>query len=185
MKSSGAMSDVERARTYRKKRGPQISRARKKQRKAAAKTAKRAATIAHHDVRKAEMAAAAERASAQLAKGDRKFAFILADPPTIWLGGQGRAAPYGCMTLAAICAIRVPAAAAAVLWMWSTRPLLIRAPHLIIPAWGFEDFDQLGVGEDRSGRRRARKWHWPRAARPARDPDPLHARQGGQTGRVG
>ena len=51
------------------------------------------------------MAAAAERASAQLAKGDRKFAFILADPPTIWLGGQGRAAPYGCMTLAAICAI--------------------------------------------------------------------------------
>jgi hypothetical protein len=45
------------------------------------------------DAREAVQAAGAERASAQLDKADRQFAFILADPPTIWEGGQGRATP--------------------------------------------------------------------------------------------
>jgi N6-adenosine-specific RNA methylase IME4 len=133
------MTDAERARAYRKKHGKRISRARKKQRNDVKKAGKRRVDIALRDAREAEMAAAAERASAQLAKADRVFPFILADPPTIWIGGQGRAAPYDRMTIAAICNIRVPAADDAVLWLWSIRPLLIKAPHKIIPAWGFED----------------------------------------------
>jgi N6-adenosine-specific RNA methylase IME4 len=134
-KSTGAMSDAERARAYRAKHGRRISRARKKQRTDAKKGAKRAPDTAQRTAHEAEVVASADHASAQLAKADRKFAFILADP----MGGQGRVAPSRRMTIEAICAIRVPAADDAVLWLWSTRPLLIKAPHKIIPAWGFED----------------------------------------------
>lgn len=133
------MSDAERARAYRAKRGKRISRARKKQRKLAAKVATQIKRTSDRNAREAEQATNAERASLQLAKAERLFGFILCDPPTIWLGGQGRVAPYARMTIEAVCAVRVPAAADAVLWLWSTRPLLIKAPHRIIPAWGFED----------------------------------------------
>jgi len=128
------MTDAERQARRHKKHGPKINRARRKQRKDAKKTAKRAADVAQRNANEAEMAAAAEHASAQLAKAERVFPFILADPPTIWMGGQGRVAPYDRMTIEAICAIRVRerAAADAVLWLWSTRPLLIKAPHRII-----------------------------------------------------
>ena len=133
------MTDAERARAYRKKRSKRISRSSKERRNEAQRQALQIAAGIQRNTREAEMAAAADRASAQLAKADRVFPFILADPRTIWLGGQGRVTPYGSMTIEAICAIHVPAADDAVLWLWSTRPLLIKAPHKIIPAWGFED----------------------------------------------
>jgi N6-adenosine-specific RNA methylase IME4 len=46
----------------------------------------------------------------------------------------------------------VPAAVDAVLWLWSTRPLLIRAPQRIIPVWGFVDStDWAWIKTDESG----------------------------------
>jgi N6-adenosine-specific RNA methylase IME4 len=117
---AGRMSDAERARAYRENK-----------------------RTADRDAREAKQAADADRASAQLAKAGRRFAFILADPPTDWQGGRGRLARYDRMTVEALCflgdEIRIRADDDAVLWLWSTRPLLLKAPHRIIPAWGFTD----------------------------------------------
>ena len=66
----------------------------------------------------------------------------------------------------AVCAVRVRniAAAHAVLWLWATRPLLLKAPPRIIPAWGFEDSSNM-VCQDRPGRRAAGERHRPRTPR--------------------
>jgi len=140
-KSTGPMSDAERSRAYRANHRKRISHTRKKQRKLAAKAAAQAKRTDDRNAREAKLAADAERASAQLAKAARRFPFILCDPPTDWNGGRGRLARYARMSIKAICDLgpKIPAARDAVLWLWSTRPLLIKAPHLIIPAWGFED----------------------------------------------
>lgn len=73
-----------------------------------------------------------------------KFDVILADPPwqfRVWNRdtGQGRSAEahYPTMTLADICALPIPAADNAVLFLWTTFPVLQEA-FQVIAAWGFE-----------------------------------------------
>ena len=73
------MTDAERARAYRKKRSKRISRSSKKRRNEAQRQALQIAAGIQRNTREAEMAAAADRASAQLAKADRVFPFIPAD----------------------------------------------------------------------------------------------------------
>lgn len=73
------------------------------------------------------------------------YRVVLADPPwqfRVWSEdtGQGRSAEshYPTMRVEEICALRPPVADNAVLFLWTTYPLLFEAPQRVIEAWGFE-----------------------------------------------
>ncbi len=95
--------------------------------------------------REREMAAKAERASAQLQEtvGGKLYPVIYADPPWRFeprsqLTGMSRAADnhYPTLTAGAIAAIKVPAASDAVLFLWATVAMLPQALS-VMAAWGF------------------------------------------------
>jgi N6-adenosine-specific RNA methylase IME4 len=87
-----------------------------------------------------------------------QFDVIYADPP--WRYGSPKAEPpnrrienhYPTMPLGDICALRVPAAKDAVLYLWATAPLLPEALQ-VMEAWGFRykscaiwDKQRVGIG---------------------------------------
>jgi len=85
-----------------------------------------------------------------------KYAVLYADPP--WQYDHQEAPNrdienhYGTMSLSDICDLDVPAAADAVLYLWTTAPKL-REAFQVIDAWGFEyvtgavwDKQQIGMG---------------------------------------
>jgi len=73
---------------------------------------------------------------------DGRFSVLLADPP--WRYEQGGSTPnrrvenhYPTMSVEEICALEVPAADDAVLFLWAVNPLLFDAGK-VMEAWGFE-----------------------------------------------
>lgn len=105
--------------------------------------------------READLAEATERAS--LSIGHDLYGVILADPP--WRfevysqeTGMDRAADnhYPTMSLEKICALEVPAADDAVLFLWRTQPM--SEPGLqVMKAWGFKSISEWIWGKDRAG----------------------------------
>jgi N6-adenosine-specific RNA methylase IME4 len=92
--------------------------------------------------REEELAAATERAAERV--GRQLYSVIYADPPwryESWSNetGMDRAPDnhYPTMSTAEICAIDVPAAANAVLFLWRTPPMMVHAMR-VMTAWGFD-----------------------------------------------
>ena len=70
-----------------------------------------------------------------------KYAVVLADPPWSYDDRPSRGAAedhYETMDLDAICALAVPAADDAILFLWVPVPLLVSAAPRVFKAWGFE-----------------------------------------------
>lgn len=82
-----------------------------------------------------------ERSAAHVPMPQRRYAVLYADPP--WRYDFAETAEsrqvenqYGTMSLDAICALNVPAAADSVLFMWATSPKLPEA-ITVVRSWGF------------------------------------------------
>jgi len=85
------------------------------------------------------------------------FEIVYADPP--WRYNSGTVDPtrkienhYPTMSIAEICALKVPVAKDAILYLWATAPLLIEALD-VVKAWGFRykthavwDKKKIGIG---------------------------------------
>lgn len=96
--------------------------------------------------------AVAEATVAAKAKAlpDARFAVIYTDPPWSWEGGKAKAPDYATMTIADIKAMKIPAAADAVLFLWATAPTLAMAVD-VIASWGFEYRSHCVWVKDRIG----------------------------------
>ena len=103
-------------------------------------TAKHLNKKLNREARERKLAAATEKASAAL--GEKHYGVIYADPPwpfDVWTeSGNDRAASnhYPTLTLEAIKALPMPAAQDAVLFLWSTVPILPQA-LAVMQAWDF------------------------------------------------
>jgi N6-adenosine-specific RNA methylase IME4 len=102
----------------------------------------KAARQAHHAARVATMAAAAAKATAELAEPGMLYSVIMADPPwdpaTYSDKGKSRhpSRHYPTMATDAIAAIQVPAAPDSVLFLWATIQMLENALR-VMAAWQF------------------------------------------------
>lgn len=101
-----------------------------------------AGKAARRDQREIEQAEATEAAS--IALGSKLYGVIYADPPWRFAPrsrktGLDRAADnhYQTMTTEAICALEIPAADDAALFLWATMPMLPQAFD-VMTAWGFD-----------------------------------------------
>jgi N6-adenosine-specific RNA methylase IME4 len=116
--------------------------------------AKHAARRLRREVRERELAAATETASRVL--GKKIYGVIYADPPWKFVpyadSWDGRLADdhYPCMPTDAIKTVPVPAADNAVLFLWSTTPMLPQAIETM-QAWGFAFKSYLVWIKDRTG----------------------------------
>jgi len=141
---SGAMSDADRARRYRrrqKKLNPSAKTVRKQQRRA-----ERERTMA-----KATVTAAAA------ALGTKLYGVLYVDPPWRFepysrATGMDRAADnhYPTMHLDAIKTLKIPAAPDCVLFLWATAPMLPQALD-VMAAWGFAYRTHMIWEKDRTG----------------------------------
>ncbi|MGO9047201.1 MAG: MT-A70 family methyltransferase [Rhodomicrobium sp.] len=117
-------------------------------------TAKHVAQKLRRESRARELAAATEAASKTL--GEKVYSVIYADPP--WKfevhaeSGMDRCADghYACMPTEAIKALKVPAAADCVLFLWATVPMLDQNIE-VLKAWGFTYKSAVFWKKDRPG----------------------------------
>ena len=118
----------------------QIQKRWRRNRKAADERAERQA---HHVARVAAMAAAASKATAELAAPGTLYSVVWADPPwdaaTYSEKGKSRhpSRHYATMPTDAIAAIQVPAAPISVLFLWVTVQMLEHG-LAVMQAWGFD-----------------------------------------------